>query len=535
MPGSDSRRWWALVAIAASVVVVGLDLTVLSLALPTLARDLHASTSDLQWFSDAYTLVLAAAVLPAGLLGDRLGRKKVLLVALVMFGISSAACAYATSSGELIAARAVLGLGAAAIMPLSLSILPVLFTADERPKAIAIMASATFLSFPVGPLLGGWLLDNFWWGSVFLINVPVVALALIAVAFLMPESRSQQRPRMDFVGVVIAGAGLTTLTYGFISAGENGWADTTSLATIAAGVVLLVAFVGWERRIISRRGQPLVDLSLFSSAGFTWGTILTTLISFALFGILFAMPLFFQDVRGLDALGSGVRLLPMIGGMVIGMIGGSRLQSPRKGPDGSPLPPPVSVKALVTVGYLVMAVGLAIGTFTHAGSSTGFTVAWFAVTGLGLGIAMPAAMNAAIGALSAERSGSGTAVITAMRQVGATIGVAVLGTVISDAYRSQLHLAGMPAAAASAVRSSIGAGVQVAHALGSASLLSMVRDAYVHGLDIMLWVCAGIALASALLALAFLPRRAGGAGQAPVPAVGVADPVDQAQRAELGG
>src|SRR5689334_480600 len=309
MAESGARRWWALIAIAASVVVVGLDLTVLNLALPTLSRELHASTGDLQWFSDAYSLVLAAAVLPAGLIGDRFGRKKVLLIALAAFGASSAACAYAGSVGELIAARAVLGLGAAAILPLSLSILPVLFTADERPKAIAIMASGTFISFPVGPLLGGWLLDNFWWGSVFLINVPVVALALIAVTFLMPESRSQHRPRMDFVGVVIAGVGLTTLTYGFIAAGQKGWGDATSMATIAAGVVLLVAFVAWERRITRRRGQPLVDLSLFSSAGFTWGTILTTLISFALFGILFAMPLFFQDVRGLNALGSGLRLL----------------------------------------------------------------------------------------------------------------------------------------------------------------------------------------------------------------------------------
>src|SRR5580658_1053559 len=162
---NSARKWWALVAIAASVLVVGLDLTVLNLALPTISNDLHASTSDLQWVSDAYSLVLAAVVLPAGLLGDRLGRKKVLLVALVMFGLSSAACAFATSSGELIAARAVLGLGAAAIFPLSLSILPVLFTVDERPKAIAIMSSATFLAFPLGPILGGWLLDNFWWGS----------------------------------------------------------------------------------------------------------------------------------------------------------------------------------------------------------------------------------------------------------------------------------------------------------------------------------------------------------------------------------
>jgi DHA2 family multidrug resistance protein-like MFS transporter len=515
MPASDSRRWWALVAIAVSVLVVGLDLTVLSLALPTLSRQLHASTADLQWFSDAYSLVIAAMVLPAGLLGDRLGRKKVLLAALVVFGAASAFCALSTSSGELIAARALLGLGAAAILPLSLSVLPVLFTAEERPKAIALMASATFISFPVGPLLGGWLLDNFWWGSVFLINVPIVALALLAVAFLMPESRSRQRPRLDVPGVLISGLGLTALTYGFIKAGEDGWGDAASLATILAGVAVLGVFVAWERRLHSGGAQPLVDLSLFRSAGFTWGTLLSTLVSFALFGILFAMPLYFQDVRGVDALGSGLRLLPMIGGMIVGMIGGSRLQSPRRGPDGQPGNSLVSVKALVTAGYLVMAAGLAIGTLTHVGSGTGFTAAWFAVAGLGLGIAMPAAMNAAISALTAERSGSGTALITAMRQVGATIGVAVLGTVINDAYRNGLHLTGLPAAAAGAIRSSIGQAVQVAHAAHASALLGSVRGAYTHGLDIMLWVCAGIALASALLALAFLPRRLTGSPQPP--------------------
>jgi MFS family permease len=191
----SARKWWALVAIAASVLVVGLDLTVLTLALPTIAADLHASTGDLQWFTDAYSLVLAAAILPAGLLGDRFGRKKVLLIALTLFGFSSAACAYATSTGELIAARAVLGIGAAAIFPLSLSVIPVLFGPQERQRAITLMTSATFLSFPIGPIgpigpiVGGYLLDHFWWGSVFLINVPVVAIALTAVVFLLPESR----------------------------------------------------------------------------------------------------------------------------------------------------------------------------------------------------------------------------------------------------------------------------------------------------------------------------------------------------------
>src|SRR5208282_4972267 len=237
MAESSARRWWALVAIAASVLVVGLDLTVLNLALPTIANDLHASTSDLQWFSDAYSLVLAAAMLPAGLLGDRFGRKKVLLAALVLFGAGSVTCAYATSTGELITARAVLGLGAAAIFPLSLAVIPVLFAPEERQKAIALMASATFISFPIGPIVGGSLLDHFWWGSVFLINVPVVVLALVAVAFLLPESRSAQRPSVDYLGVILSSAGLAGLTYGFIRAGQDGWTDGGALGTIAAGAV----------------------------------------------------------------------------------------------------------------------------------------------------------------------------------------------------------------------------------------------------------------------------------------------------------
>jgi MFS transporter, DHA2 family, multidrug resistance protein len=306
------------------------------------------------------------------------------------------------------------------------------------------------------------------------------------------------------------------------------------VATIAAGLVVLVAFIGWERRVTARRRQPLVDLALFRSAGFTWGTLLSTLVSFALFGILFAMPLYFQDVRGVDALGSGLRLLPMIGGMVVGMIGGSRLQNPRKDAAGQFVAPLVNVKALVTAGYTVMAVGLGLGTFTHVTTGTGYSAAWFAVAGLGLGLAMPAAMNSAIGALTAERSASGTALITAMRQVGATIGVAVLGTVINDAYRSRLHLSGLPAAAAGAVRNSIGEAVQVAQKLNSVALLGSARGAYVHGLDIMLWVCAGIAVASALFALFFLPRLA---GSPPAPAADADDVAPAAtgpQQAQLG-
>ena len=547
---NSARKWWALVAIAASVLVVGLDLTVLNLALPTISNDLHASTSDLQWVSDAYSLVLAAAMMPAGLLGDRFGRKKVLLTALVLFGVSSAACAYAGSVGELIAARAVLGIGAAAIFPLSLSVIPVLFAPEERQKAIALMASATFISFPIGPIVGGYLLDNFWWGSVFLINVPVVALALIAVAFLLPESRSERRPSLDVVGVILSSAGLAGLTYGFIRAGQSSWTNPGALATIAAGVVVLAILVAWERWLTRRytddggtpRGggfggiRPLIELRLFRSAGFTWGTILATLVSFAMFGIFFAMPLYFQEVRGVNAMGSGLRLLPMIGGMIIGMIGGTRLASPRKGTDSAPARPPrANVKVLVTVGFTLMAVMLGVGANTTISSGTGFAAIWFAGFGLGLGLAMPQTMNAALSALSAERSGSGSALISALRQVGATIGVAVLGTVLDSVYRSHLAVTHLPAASAAAAQASVVEGVSIAHRLGSAALLGSARSAFVTGLDTMLWVCGGIAVASAILALLFLPRRAEGSpGAVPAGEVGPAAVGETgAERAEL--
>jgi MFS transporter, DHA2 family, multidrug resistance protein len=492
----SARRWLALLAIAASVLVVGLDLTVLNLALPSMAVSLHASTGDLQWIVDAYSLVLAALILPAGLLGDRYGRKRVLLIALVLFGASSLACAYASSTGELIAARAVLGIGAAAIFPLALSVLPVLFAPEERQRAVAAIAGASMLSFPIGPIVGGYLLNHFWWGSVFLINVPIVVIALTAVVMLLPESRSARRPSIDLSGLVVSTAGLVALTYGFIKAGQDGWSDPAAVALIAVGVVVLALLPVVERRVVARGGQPLADLRLFGSAGFRWGTILATLVSFAMFGLFFALPQYFQDVRGADPLGSGLRLLPMVGGMLVGMVAGTRLKVPR---------------IAVTAGYLLMAGAMILGALTTLTSSTGYTVAWVALAGLGLGLVMPAAMGIALGALSAERSGSGSALLTAMRQVGSTIGVAVLGTVISNSYSSGVAsaAAGLPAQAAAAVRSSVGAGVGVAGKLGSSSLLDTVRLAFVHGMDLMLWTCGGIAVAAALLAVIFLRTRSG--------------------------
>src|SRR5215831_17937046 len=256
-----NRRWYALGALSLAVLAVGLDATVLSVALPTLANALHASESDLQWFTSGYLLALAAAMLPAGLLGDRYGRKKVIITALCLFGIGSAVCAYAPSTGVFIAARALLGVAGAGIVVMALSALTVLFTEAERPRAVGVWAAANFLALPIGPILGGWLLTNYWWGWVFLINVPVALVGLLAALALVPESRAPVRPGLDPFGVVASTAGLVGLTYGVIEAGRNGWTDSSALLLISVGLVLLVGFFLWEYWLGRRpRGEPLVDL-----------------------------------------------------------------------------------------------------------------------------------------------------------------------------------------------------------------------------------------------------------------------------------
>jgi MFS transporter, DHA2 family, multidrug resistance protein len=306
-----ARKWWALAGLSLGVLAVGLDATVLSVALPTLAVSLHASATDLQWFVSAYTLALAVALLPGGLLGDRFGRKKVMIGALSVFGLGSLACAYAPNAGAFIAARTVLGLAAGAMVPLVLSVVAVMFTDQERTRAVGVWAAANFLALPIGPILGGWLLSNYWWGWVFLMNLPVVVIGLVAVTALVPESRAASRHGLDPAGIVTSCGGLAILIYGFIAAGQYGWSSPTAISGMVSGVALLAAFAAWEVHLTRRPGgQPLVDLSLFRSARFTWGTILQSFGIFAMFGLLFAAPQFFQAILGVDAMGSGCGCCP---------------------------------------------------------------------------------------------------------------------------------------------------------------------------------------------------------------------------------
>ena len=487
---TSTSRWYALAALALSTLAIGLDTTILSVALPTLSRDLHASTGDLQWFTNAYLLVLAAVLLPAGMLGDRFGRKKLLLGALFVFGAASAACAWSASTGQLIAARAVLGLGAAVIMPLSGAVLTVLFEGKDRSRALSIWLTASALGIPLGPLLGGWLLDNFWWGSVFLINVPLIGIALAAVTFWVPESYGDRTRRFDPLGVVFSAAGLVAVTYGIISAGERGWSDARSLPTMIAGAVLLGLFVLWQQRART----PLVDLGLFRSRAFTGGAILATIGSFAMLGLMFSLPQFFSAVGGQDAFGSGLRLLPVIGGLVAG----SRLADLVAARAGN--------RIVIAAGLFLMTAAMLLGATTTTHSGYGFIALWTTVAGVGLGFTLPPSMDAALGALTPERSGVGNGLLQAMRQVGGAIGVAILGTVLNGAYRDHL-----PAAAGETVRESASAGVVVASKAGDTGLLEAVRAAFTHGMDVSLVTGAAVAATGAILAFVLLPGRSAAA------------------------
>ncbi|MGW0635159.1 MFS transporter [Nocardia salmonicida] len=485
MRTEETRRWLALGALAVAMLTIGLDVTVLTVAIPTLAVDLDANTAALQWFSSAYTLVLAALMLPAGALGDRYGRKKVLLAALVLFGVASLACAFAGSSGQLIAARVVLGI-AAALVPLSMSVLPVLFTDPvERQRALTIWVTSTAIGLPLGPILGGWLLRHFWWGSVFLINVPLVVIGALAVATLVPESRSDNVFRVDLLGALLSAAGMLGLTYGFIRIGERGWDDLIGWLVVGAGAATLAVFLWWQRRA----EYPLIDLALFAAPGFRWGTAISILVSFAMFGMFFTVPQYFQAVLGVDALGSGLRLLPLIGGLVIG----SRLVDL--------LLPRLGVRVVITAGLLVLAGGLGLGAFTTVDSGYGLTALWTTVLGAGLGMVMPAAVGLGMGELTAERSGSGSALLQALRQAGGTIGVAVLGTVLATRYRADLG-----ALDRAPISDGVNAGVAVARETGDPAMLAQVQQAFVAGMDTMLGLCAALCLVAGLVTAVWLRR-----------------------------
>ncbi|MFF9260291.1 DHA2 family efflux MFS transporter permease subunit [Streptomyces longwoodensis] len=505
----DPRRWWALAALVASMLTLGFDTTILNVALPTMAADLGATTGEQQWMADAYVVVFAALMLPAGLLGDRFGRRLMLVVGLGIFLAGSLVGALAGGVGAVIAARAVMGVGAALVTPLALSVLPSLFAPEERAKAVGITSAASALGLPLGPIVGGWLLNHFWWGSVFLVNVPMAALGIAACVLLLPETRDPASPTVDVVSTALTATGLGALVFGIIEAPGRGWGDPLVLGALTGAVVLLTALVLRERRA----ERPMLDMTLLAHRGFLLNTIAATLVMFVLSGLLFVLPPYLQAVLGHDALGTGLRLLPMMGGLLV---------ASRTAPQ---LTARFGARAAVTAGLVVLAFAAFLGSRTTTDSGYGFTALWLSVTGLGFGFALIPAMNSALDALPRDRAGSGSGLLMTLRQVGGAVGIALLGSLLAGTFRDRLDTGGLPPRAADTAGDSVVAAHLVAERVGSADLAASADSAYVHGMGVVLLVCGVAALVSALPAAAFLPgaARPDRAPAAPVMADGEAD------------
>jgi DHA2 family multidrug resistance protein-like MFS transporter len=501
--GGISSRWLALAAITLSLVAIGLDQTVLSLALPTLSASLKASESQLQWFVTAYTLALAATMLPAGLLGDRIGRKTVLVGAVALFGVMSVACAFAPDANAFIAARTLLGVAGAALMVMSLSVMTVLFSEGERPRAMGIWAAGNFLALPLGPIVGGYVLAHFWWGWVFLMNVPVVLIGLVATTLFVPQSRSEKKPSIDIIGVVLSSLGLAVLMYGLVEAGDKGWGSAGAIVPSLVALATLTVFVLWEAFLTARPYvQPLIDLGLFRSRSFSVGLVLAGLGIFGMFGVLFTLPQYLQAIMGLDAQGAGLRFLPMIAGLVIGAVPADRVAA-RFG-----------ARITVALGFALMAAGMLVASGMTVSTGDAYIAAFSFVVGAGAGMGLATAASAAMVELSAERSGVGGALVQAIVKLGPAFGATILGSVLNSTYQSHVSVAGLPAEAAGAVQQSVFGGLAVAGQIGSTSLAVSVRTAFVAGMDDASRVAAVIAAAAMVGALVLLPRRSPAAGPA---------------------
>jgi EmrB/QacA subfamily drug resistance transporter len=487
-------RWWMLAVTCLSVIVVNLDLTILNIALPDISAALHAGTGDLQWLLDAYSLVFAGVMLPAGMAGDRLGRKRLLLAGLAVFLAASVWCALSVSAGELIAARALMGLGAGIVFPLSLAVVSAAFGDDERPKAIGILTAGIALGLPLGPVLGGLLLQHFSWHSVFWINVPAACLTLAAGAVLMPESRNPAAPPLDVRGALLSTGAVTCLVWGVINGPERGWTAASTCMLLAGSVVLLAAFAVRERRT----ANPVIDPALFKDNRFAWGTAATVAVSVALYGILFVATQYLQSVLGEDPIGAAVRLLPLMGGLLFGGgVVGAIVRA-------------VGTRFTVAAGLALLAAGLVVLSQVHL--ATGYAVAAVGLTlcGVGTGVAIGAAMNSVMAAAGGDEVGIGASVNSTLRNASAAVAVAVLGSVLSTTYARDLRpaLGRLPALDAAAARSSVNQAVQLAGSLHSGALRTAAGTAFLHGMSAVMLVCAAVAVAAIPTSLRYLPGAA---------------------------
>ncbi|HEU5159770.1 MAG TPA: MFS transporter [Streptosporangiaceae bacterium] len=474
------RRWSILAVLCLSLLVLVVDNTVLNLAIPSLMRDLSATIADVQWMIDAYILVFAGLLLTAGSLSDRYGRRRALIIGLVLFGVASLLATMAQNPWQLIAARAFMGAGGSLLMPSTLSILFTVFPPAEQRKAMAAWSTVAMVGVIAGPTVGGFLLDHFWWGSVFLLNVPIAVVAIVAAFVLMPESRGPAR-RPDPLGAVLTVVGMTAIVWAIISIPARGWSSAEVIGTLAGGALVLAAFAVWERRI----DHPMVPLAIFRDRNFSGASFSIVLLSFTAGGLLLALTQYLQFVLGYSPLKAGLALLPYaVAAALFNSLGatlGKRLAD----------------RTLIVAGLLIIAAGFAILTTVTATSGYGPLIAGFLVMGIGGGLAGPAAYTSLMGAVPPEHRGVGSAMNDTVQQTGAAFSVAVLGSVLAAAYSAALP---------NSVPDSARASIADTLALGP-SFAPAAREAFAQAMTIAMVVGVAGAVAGSVVAFLVLPRR----------------------------
>jgi EmrB/QacA subfamily drug resistance transporter len=496
----DSRRWIILGILCISLFIISIDNMVLNLALPSISEDLGASASQLQWITDAYVLVFAALLLTMGAIGDRYGRKRILQIGAVLFGIGSLAAALSASTEMLIACRAFLGIGGAMIMPSTLSILTDTFRdPKERAKAIAMWSAVFLLGAAAGPVIGGYLLQYFSWSAVFYINLPVVIVALIGGYIFIRESKGEGAPKPDFAGVILSAGGLFALVYGIIEAGQKGWTDGTVLACLGISVLVLGAFAWWENRCQT----PMLPFKFFRNMSFTGASLALVLSAFAMMGSMFFMSQYLQSVQGYSPVASALRMLPMAGTAFVATLISARIAEW------------MGNKLVVSLGILIAGGGLLYFSLVLTPDTAyGVLVGGIVILAVGMGLTMSPSTNAIQGSLPVSRAGIGSAMNDTTRQVGGALGVAVLGALMNATYLDKIEgldiVASLPAEAAEAVRSSIQGAHIVAGQLPSDASQAVVdgtNAAFTAGMNDAMFIGAIIMGICALITFILLPQR----------------------------
>jgi EmrB/QacA subfamily drug resistance transporter len=498
-PAHPSRRWLALGVLCLSLLIVTLDNTVLNVALPTLVRDLGATSTDLQWIVDAYVLVFAGLLLVSGSVADRFGRKWTFLAGLVAFAGCSLWAAFSGSVGWLIVARASMGVGGALIMPSTLALITSMYPEHrERQRAFGLWAATTGAGVALGPIIGGLLLAHFGWGSVFLINVPIAVVALALAIPFVPNSQNPEAERPDLLGALLSTGGLALLLWAIIDAPVHGWASSTVIGAGLGGVVVLAGFAIWERHA----SQPMLRLDFFRSRRFSVAVISVSMVMLGLFGALFVLTQFLQFDLGYTALQTGIRVLPAAGVIVV------------VAPFASLLDRAFGGKLVVGAGLALIAGGLWQISASTVATTYMDILPGILMLGVGAALVIPSVTASVMGALPAEHTGIGAATNSAFLQIGGALGVAVLGSQLSTRFQSQMTTAlapyHVPSGVESTILGSIGGALGVAGHEGGIigeTLTDWARSAFVSGMDLALLTGAVVAIVAAVLALVALPGR----------------------------